>query len=204
MKRVRCALTALLLCLLLTGCRKEAPLENPVAIFTMLDGRTMRFELHLEAAPNTVADFAYLANRGFYDGLEFFRIIPGVLVQSGCPNNDGSGNAGYTIKGEFAANGVNNPLSHTRGTLSMARRSGDANYDTASSQFFIMQGSYPEYDGQYAAFGTPLDDETLDTLDAIANRAVDSNQVPLERVRISTVRVTGHDLNLTLYNEPIE
>lgn len=198
MKKIVCLILALLLCLTLTGCKSNPyeGAENPIATITMEDGSTMRFELYLQVAPNTVANFAKLANDGFYDGLEFFRIVPGVLVQAGCPNNDGTGNAGYTIKGEFEQNGVENGISHTRGVISMARISGEDNRDTASSQFFIMQGNYPEYDGQYAAFGAAMDAETLNVLDAIANRAVDVNNVPMVRQRIATIRVNTHGLEL--------
>ena len=198
MKKFLSILLTLFLCFLLTGCRKDpyADAENPIAMITMENGDTMRFELYLQVAPNTVANFAELANAGFYDGLEFFRVVPGVLVQAGCPNNDGTGNAGWTIHGEFEENGVENGISHTRGVISMARLSGDDQRNTASSQFFIMQGNYPEYDGQYAAFGAAMDAETLNVLDAIANRAVDVNNVPMVRQRIATIRVNTHGLEL--------
>ena len=194
MKRLLCILLALTLVFALTGCKSNPyeGAENPIATITMEDGSTMRFELYLQVAPNTVANFASLANDGFYDGLEFFRIVPGVLIQAGCSEGDGTGNAGYTIKGEFEKNGVENDLSHTRGTLSMARISGDDNRNTASSQFFIMQGNYPEYDGEYAAFGAAMDAETLTVLDTIANRAVDADNVPMVRQKIATIRVNTH------------
>ena len=194
MKRLLCAVLALMLCLALTGCKKDpyANAENPIAVITMENGDTMRFELYLQVAPNTVANFVELANAGFYDGLEFFRVVPGVLIQAGCPNNDGTGNAGWTIKGEFEENGVRNDISHTRGVISMARLSGDDNRNTASSQFFIMQGNYPEYDGEYAAFGAAMDAQTLSTLDKIANRAVDADNVPMVRQKIETIRVNTH------------
>ncbi|MBQ9951534.1 MAG: peptidylprolyl isomerase [Clostridia bacterium] len=168
-------------------------MENPIATITMEDGSTMRFELYLQVAPNTVANFAKLANDGFYDRMEFFRVVPGVLVQSGCPENNGTGHADHMIKGEFSANGVENDISHTRGVISMARLSGDENFDTASSQFFIMQGNYPEYDGHYAAFGAAMDGESLEVLDKIANRAVDAYNVPIARQRIATIRVNTHN-----------
>ncbi len=194
MKRLLCAMLALLLSLALTGCSRNPyeEAENPIAMITMENGDTMRFELYLQVAPNTVANFAELANAGFYDGLEFFRIMPGVLVQAGCPNNDGTGNAGWTIHGEFEENGVENDISHTRGVISMARLSGDDQRNTASSQFFIMQGNYPEYDGEYAAFGAAMDAQTLSVLDKIANRAVDVNNVPMVRQKIATIRVNTH------------
>lgn len=204
MKRILTLL--LILCLCLTGCGRKSAyegVEDPIATISMADGSTMRFVLQLQVAPNTVANFTKLANDGFYDGLEFFRVVPGVLIQAGCPNNDGTGDAGYTIKGEFAENGFKNGLSHTRGVLSMARISGK-NYNSASSQFFIMQGSYPEYDGQYAAFGVAADAETLTVLDKIANRSVDANSVPMVRQKIATIRVNTHGVELKPDVIPIE
>ena len=203
MKRMLCAVLAILLAITLTGCRREEPepTPNPIATIIMANGSTMRFELHLDAAPNTVANFCTLANKGFYDGLEFFRVVPGVFIQAGDPNNDGTGDAGYTIKGEFSKNGVTNDLSHNRGVISMARKEG---YNTASSQFFIMQGNYPEYDGSYAAFGTALDEETLATLDAIASQPVVGHYLPYQRQRIQTVRVNTHNVELEAETIPLE
>ncbi|MBQ3425376.1 MAG: peptidylprolyl isomerase [Clostridia bacterium] len=162
----------------------------------MSDGSAMRFELFPSEAPNTVANFIDLARSRFYDGLQFYRIVAGVFIQGGDPNNDGTGGPDYAIKGEFSENGVPNHLSHLRGTLSMARQQG---FDTAGSQFFIMQGSYPEYDGKYAAFGKAMDDETLATLDAIAAQPTDSTYLPLTRQVISTVRVETFDVD---YDKP--
>lgn len=192
-------LALLLLPPLLGGCKKKDPyegVENPTAEFILSTGGVMHFELHLEAAPNTVANFTYLANIGFYDGREFFRVVPGVLVQSGCPNDDGSGDCGYTIRGEFSNNGFDNYLSHVPGTLSMARLPGKEGYNSASSQFFIVQGDYPQFDGDYAAFGTAMDTDTYRALNSLANRAVDANNVPLERVWITSVRVDTHGVKL--------
>ena len=184
---------ALLLALacLLGGCGGEerpfAGVPNPVATIELTDGRSMRFELFLADAPNTVANFVELANSGFYDGLSFFRILPGALIQTGDPRNSGTGNAGYVIQGEFSANGIDNPIDHTRGTISMCRQSG---YDTASSQFFIMQGNYPEYNGQYAAFGRAMDAQSLQVIDEIASAPVDSDFHPVGAApKISSVRV---------------
>lgn len=185
---------ALLLALacLLGGCGGEeerpfAGVPNPVATIELTDGRSMRFELFLADAPNTVANFVELANSGFYDGLKFFRILPGALIQSGDPRNSGTGNAGYTIQGEFSANGIENGVAHTRGTISMCRQSG---YDTASSQFFIMQGNYPEYNGQYAAFGRAMDAQSLQVIDEIASAPVDSDFHPVGAApKIASVRV---------------
>ena len=129
--------------------------------------------------------------------------MPGVLIQAGCPQNNGTGNAGYTIKGEFSQNGVENSLSHIRGVLSMARIGGNS-YNSASSQFFIMQGNYPEYDGSYAAFGSAMDEETLAVLDAIASQPVDGHYLPLKRQIIQSIRVNVHDLELEPETIPIE
>ena len=164
----------------------EEPRPNPVATITMLDGGRMRFELYPDQAPNTVNNFVKLANGGFYDGLQFYRIVAGVFIQGGDPNNDGTGDPGYAIRGEFEENGVHNTLSHMRGAISMARQSG---YDTAGSQFFIMQGSYPEYDDRYACFGTIADEDSLKVLDAIGSQPTDSTYLPLTRQVISTIRV---------------
>ena len=174
----------------LAGCGRKDPYEgipNPVATIALSDGSSMRFELFLSEAPNTVANFVELAKSGFYDGQRFFRIVPGVLVQAGDPRGNGTGRADYVIQGEFAENGIENPVSHTRGTISMSRQS---DYDTASSQFFIMQGTYPEYNGQYAAFGRATDAESLKTLDAIASTSVDGNYSPVGAVpTITTIKV---------------
>ncbi len=190
-RRIALALALVLLVCALSGCRKKedpfAAIPNPVATIQLTNGSSMRFELFVQDAPNTVANFVELANSGFYDGLRFFRIVPGVLVQSGDPRNNGTGHAEKAIQGEFAANGIENNVSHTRGTISMCRQSG---YDTASSQFFIMQGTYPEYNGQYAAFGRAMDMESLSALDAIASTGVDGNYSPVGAAPdIASIRV---------------
>lgn len=123
---------------------------------------TIEATLNANVAPITVANFCKLANEGFYDGLTFHRIIDGFMVQGGDPNGDGTGGSGTTIKGEFSQNGVDNPISHVRGTISMARSSA---YDSASSQFFIMQKTTTSLDGQYAAFGTVS--SGMDVVDAM-------------------------------------
>ena len=175
----------------------EEEAQNPVATITMSGGGQMRFELYPDQAPNTVANFISLANDGYYDGTQFYRIVSGVFIQGGDPNNDGTGGPKYAIKGEFAANGVENSVSHLRGAISMARQSG---YDTAGSQFFIMQGSYPtDYDGQYAAFGMIADEESLAVLDAIAAQPTDSTYLPLTRQVIQSIRVDTFGVD---YGEP--
>ena len=134
---------------------------------------TITVELDAEAAPETVANFVALAREGFYDGLTFHRIIQGFMIQGGDPKGDGTGGSETTIKGEFSENGVENPLSHTRGAISMARS--DASYDSASSQFFSVQEDSTYMDGSYAAFGYVT--EGMDVVDAICAAAepIDNN-----------------------------
>lgn len=135
---------------------------------TMKNGQSMKAELYEDKAPKTVENFVKLINEGFYDGLIFHRVISGFMIQGGCPQGSGMGGPGYTIVGEFSANGIQNDLKHTRGVLSMARAM-DPN--SAGSQFFIMHQDAPHLDGQYAAFGQLT--EGFDTLDEIAG--VDTN-----------------------------
>ena len=200
----------LALALLLSGCggRKNpyADIEqNPVATITMTDGKQMRFELYPQQAPNTVANFVKLANEGFYDNREVYRVVSNVLIQSGDPEDDGTGDPGYYIAGEFEENRFKgNTLSHMRGTISMARKS---DYDTGGSQFFIMEGSYPEYDGFYAAFGRIMDEESLNTLDDIGSRPVDGSYRPLDKILIQRIRVETFDVEyepVTLDKETID
>ena len=175
-------------------------MANPIVKIEMENGGVITAELYPEIAPNTVANFCELANKGAYDGLQVFRIVPSVLIQSGDPNNDGTGNAGYTIQGEFAENGIENNVSHIRGTISMARTSG---LDSASSQFFILYGSYPEYDGRYAAFGRIMDEESYAVLDELATTPSDGNYRPVGAVPvISKIRV--NTLGYTLEPAKIE
>ena len=130
---------------------------------TMENGKTIDLELDESAAPITVANFLKLVNEKFYDGLTFHRIIPGFMIQGGCPEGTGMGGPGWEIKGEFAANGWNNPIKHVRGVISMARAQ---NPDSAGSQFFIMHADASYLDGQYAAFGRVVNG--MDTVDEIA------------------------------------
>ena len=136
----------------------------------MKDYGTITVELDGDAAPETVKNFVSLAESGFYDGLTFHRIIDGFMIQGGDPNGDGTGGSEETIPGEFSANGFDNPLSHTRGTISMAR---SQDYDSASSQFFIMQEDTPSLDGQYAAFGHVT--SGMEVVDAICEDAVNGD-----------------------------
>lgn len=188
----RLILLLLAIALLLTACGEPknpyAEIEqNPVATITLTDGSQMRFELYPQQAPNTVANFVKLANDGFYDNQQIYRVVSNVLIQSGDPENDGTGDPGYYIKGEFSENKFKgNTLSHMRGTISMARK---RDYDTGGSQFFIMEGSYPEYDGYYAAFGRIMDAQSLNVLDDIGSRPVDGSYRPLEKIVIQRIRV---------------
>ncbi len=125
-------------------------MSNPLVTIEMEDGGVMKGELYPELAPNTVNNFIALANASYYDGLIFHRVIPGFMIQGGCPDGTGMGGPGYSIKGEFTNNGVTNDLKHTTGVLSMARTMIP---DSAGSQFFIMVADAPHLDGQYAAFG---------------------------------------------------
>lgn len=158
--------------------------QHPVFTITMADGREMKGELYPETAPQSVGNFIALANSGFYDGLTFHRVIPGFMIQGGDPKGTGTGGPGYRIKGEFAANGVNNPLKHTYGVLSMAR---SMMPDSAGSQFFIMTSDSPHLDGQYAAFGKVL--EGMDVADAIVSVKRDMRDKPLTPQVMRSIRV---------------
>ncbi len=153
-------------------------------IIEMEDGGMMKGELYPEHAPITVENFVKLAKEGFYDGLKFHRVIPDFMIQGGDPNGNGTGGPGYSIKGEFSANGVVNELKHTRGVLSMAR---SMNPDSAGSQFFIMVAKANHLDGQYAAFGKVT--EGMDTADSIVSVRRDYNDRPLEDQIIKTISI---------------
>ena len=153
-------------------------------IFEMETGGVMTGELYPEIAPISVENFEKLANSGFYDGLEFHRVIPGFMIQGGCPSGTGTGGPGWNIKGEFAANGVQNDLKHERGVLSMARA---MHPDSAGSQFFIMVADAPHLDGQYAAFGKIT--EGMDTADAIVKVRRNWSDKPYEAQIMKSVRV---------------
>ena len=151
---------------------------------TMQDGGVIDLELDAQAAPITVENFLKLVNDGFYDGLTFHRIIPGFMIQGGCPDGTGMGGPGWHIKGEFARNGVPNPIKHTRGVISMARA---MDLNSAGSQFFIMHEDAPHLDGGYAAFGHVV--AGMDVVDRIAQVATDYNDRPLTPVVMESVRV---------------
>ena len=137
-------------------------MKNPIVTITMENGGVIKAELYPEVAPNTVNNFVDLVNRGFYDGLIFHRVIPGFMIQGGCPEGTGTGGPGYSIKGEFTSNGFKNDLKHSKGVLSMARA---MHPDSAGSQFFIMVADAPHLDGQYASFGKVI--EGMDEADKI-------------------------------------
>ena len=153
----------------------------------MENGGVIELELYPEKAPKTVANFEKLVGEGFYDGLTFHRIIPGFMIQGGDPEGTGSGGSSTKIKGEFASNGVQNPLLHVRGVISMARATKP---DTASSQFFIMHADNSDLDGNYAAFGYVV--AGMDTVDSICSVALGYNMwnelsSPLSPVVINSV-----------------
>ena len=160
--------------------------KNPIVTITMEDGAVMKGELYPDKAPNTVNNFIELANGGFYDGLIFHRVIPGFMIQGGCPQGTGMGGPGYSIKGEFARNRFpQNDLKHTLGVLSMARA---MHPDSAGSQFFIMVADAPHLDGDYAAFG--LITENVEKAVEISRvpRSI-MNDKPKKPVVIQSVRV---------------
>lgn len=189
--------------LMLTGCGAQPPAQkkeelnvtkNPVVTIEMEDGGIIKAELYPDIAPNTVRNFVSLIKKGYYDGLIFHRVIPGFMIQGGDPKGNGTGGPGYSIKGEFTANGFKNDLKHTRGVLSMARAT---SMDSAGSQFFIMVKDYPSLDNQYASFGKVI--EGMDVVDKIVNAERDAKDKPLKdpKMKKVTVETFGTD-----YPEP--
>ncbi len=158
--------------------------QNPVVTITMSDGDVIKAELYPEIAPTSVRNFISLINKKFYDDLIFHRVINGFMIQGGCPDGTGMGGPGYSIKGEFAQNGFENPLKHTEGVLSMARAQ---HPDSAGSQFFIMHKTSPHLDGGYAAFGKVI--EGMEIVNKIAETKTDWRDRPIEPQVISTVTV---------------
>lgn len=154
------------------------------AIINVKDYGVIKVELDENAAPITVDNFVKLANKGFYNGLIFHRVIRGFMIQGGCPLGQGTGGPGYTIKGEFLANGVDNPIKHVRGVISMARA---MNPNSAGSQFFIMHQTSPHLDGQYAAFGHVV--EGIEVVDKIAEVQTDYRDKPLKNVVIESITI---------------
>ena len=159
-------------------------MSNPIITITMQNGSVMKGELYPEIAPNTVNNFISLVKKGYYNGLIFHRVIPGFMIQGGCPDGTGMGGPGYSIKGEFTQNGFKNDLKHTKGVLSMARTMAP---NSAGSQFFIMHQTSPHLDGAYAAFGKIT--EGLDVIDAIAGVRTDFRDRPLEDQVIKSMEI---------------
>ena len=158
-------------------------MNNPIVTFNTNAG-VIKAELYPEIAPNTVNNFISLVKKGYYDGLTFHRVIYGFMIQGGCPDGTGMGGPRYSIKGEFAANGVKNDLRHTEGVLSMAR---SMMPNSAGSQFFIMHRTSPHLDGQYAAFGKVI--EGMDAVNAIAECDTDFSDKPLDPQVMESVTV---------------
>ena len=169
-------------------------MANPIVTITMECGDVIKAELYPETAPNTVNNFISLIKKGFYDGRIFHRVIPGFMIQGGCPNGNGMGGPGYCIKGEFSHNGFANSLKHTEGVLSMARA---AHPNSAGSQFFIMHKAAPHLDGEYAALGKVT--EGMDIVDKIAQTPTDYMDRPLKEQRIKSMTVETFG---TEYPEP--
>lgn len=157
---------------------------NPIVMIKMNNGKVMKAELYPEIAPNTVNNFISLIKKGFYNGLTFHRVIPGFMIQGGCPEGVGTGNPGYSIKGEFSNNGFKNELKHTKGVLSMARA---MNPNSAGSQFFIMVEDSPHLDGQYASFGKLIEGEEV--AEEIVNSKTDFRDRPYEEQVMEEVTV---------------
>ena len=168
--------------------------QNPVVTFTMEDGGVIKAELYPEIAPISVNNFISLINKNFYDGLIFHRVIRGFMIQGGDPEGTGCGGPGYSIKGEFSQNGVENNLKHTEGVLSMARSMAP---NSAGYQFFIMHKTSPHLDGSYAAFGKVI--EGMDIVNKIAETATDYADRPLEDQRMKSVTVETFGID---YPEP--
>ena len=169
-------------------------MSNPIVTFEMENGGIIKAELYPEIAPNSVNNFISLVKKGFYNGLIFHRVIPGFMIQGGCPDGTGMGGPGYSIKGEFASNGFKNELAHDRGVLSMARA---MHPNSAGSQFFIMVEKAPHLDGDYAAFGKVI--EGMDVADQIVAAKRDWNDRPREDQRMKTVTVDTFGVD---YAEP--
>lgn len=198
LKTTMVVLGLLSICILGTGCAlaEEEVLSNPLVTMDLGELGIMEIELYPEIAPNTVNNFIYLVQKGFYDGLTFHRVIPGFMIQGGDPTGTGSGGCGYSIAGEFKSNGFKNDLSHERGVISMARTN-DPN--SAGPQFFIMVEKAPHLDGNYAAFGRVI--KGIEVADKIVNAPRNRSDRPNEEQIIvkMTVNTFGVD-----YPEPIK
>ena len=155
-----------------------------MVVIEMENGKKIKIELYPDIAPISCENFEKLVKSGFYDGLTFHRVIPGFMIQGGCPKGNGTGGPGWTIKGEFSGNGVKNDLKHTRGVLSMAR---SMMPNSAGSQFFIMHKDAPHLDGSYAAFGKVT--EGMEAVNAIAECDTDYSDKPLDPQVIKAITV---------------
>lgn len=169
-------------------------LANPIVTITMENGDVIKAELYPDIAPNTVNNFISLVKKGFYNGLNFHRIINGFLIQGGCPEGTGMGGPNYSIKGEFSQNGFKNDLKHTEGVLSMAR---SMRPDSAGSQFFIMHKAAPHLDGAYAAFGKVI--EGMDVVNKIATTRTTYGDRPVKEQKMASVTVDTFGID---YPEP--
>jgi len=168
--------------------------NNPVLTFELKNGKQIKVELYPDIAPNTVKNFVSLVQKGYYDGLIFHRVIKGFMIQGGCPDGNGMGGPGYSIKGEFNINGFQNDLKHSRGVISMAR---SMNPNSGGSQFFLMHKDSPHLDGQYAGFGMIV--EGIEVVDEITDQATDHGDRPREDQVIEKVTV---ELNDYTFEEP--
>lgn len=155
-----------------------------MVVIEMENGKKIKLELYPDIAPITVENFEKLVRDGFYDGLIFHRVIPGFMIQGGCPEGTGMGGPGHSIKGEFASNGVKNDLKHTRGVISMAR---SMLKDSAGSQFFIMHQDAPHLDGEYAAFGKVV--EGMEVVDGIAETKTSYGDRPVQEQKMKRVYI---------------
>ena len=169
-------------------------LANPIVTITMENGDVIKAELYPDIAPNTVNNFSSLVKKGFYNGLNFHRIINGFMIQGGCPVGTGMGGPNYSIKGEFSQNGFKNDLKHTEGVLSMAR---SMRPDSAGSQFFIMHKAAPHLDGAYAAFGKVI--EGMDVVNKIATTRTTYGDRPVKEQKMASVTVDTFGID---YPEP--
>jgi len=167
---------------------------NPIVTINMENGNIIKAELYPEVAPNTVNNFISLINKGFYNGITFHRVIPGFMIQGGCPEGTGVGGPGYSIKGEFSSNKFKNDLKHSTGVLSMAR-SNDS--DSAGSQFFLMVANSPHLDGSYAGFGKVI--EGMEHALEIAKVDRDFRDKPKQEQKIKSMSVDTFDIE---YSEP--
>jgi len=168
--------------------------SNPVVNIEMNSGKNIKVELYPDVAPNTVKNFISLVNKGYYDGLIFLFVINGFMIQGGCPDKNGVGGPGYSIKGEFAINGFENLLKHSRGVISMARSQSP---NSGGSQFFLMHKDSPHLDNQYAGFGKIV--EGIEVVDEIADVAIDHSDRPREEQVMVKVTV---ELNDYKFEEP--